>query len=238
MKKFCVMLVMFLALASASAVAGVPLAWMEDVEIYVVGPADDSPIDPPFACVQMFTEDGKKLAYFALDAQCIETFASDKKLLTGDRKETMGSIGISYTVHGGDEYDFSAPESLVRFAERKLGYREATQRAKTDTLLSARLEAKTTDRLPIASQTVVDTKSLKKLQDIFKDAEYSAEGGCPYTGILTLTYQDGTTEQMYKAIDSCDGIIVASSTPVALGNDGNEQFWMLFDEVKRAIDDL
>lgn len=194
----------------------------------------------PYASVYMYTEDGPKSKYFLLDEQQVKGFKNDKRLAT----EKEGGFGITFVSMGKDGklgYDRSVPVSLLRLAEQKCGYRLPTQREKRDKIVSAHLAAKLREydfgRLhTYAEQTVTDPDKLATLQKLFQSAKYDDGGKCPYIGILTLTFEDGCTEQMYKAIDSCDGVIVGSHTFISLDNKGNARFWKIFDEVNAAIE--
>ncbi len=58
------------------------------------------------------------------------------------------------------------------------------------------------------SQTVVEPEKLAQLSDLLSKAIHGHEAlsGCPYTGTLILTREDGETLRMFVATDSCDSI--------------------------------
>lgn len=72
------------------------------------------------------------------------------------------------------------------------------------------LETKEDDSISLItkSQTIVEPEKLTLLSKLLSEAIHGHEAlsGCPYTGILTLTREDGETLQMFVATDSCDSI--------------------------------
>lgn len=235
----------YLFLAALFLLCAAPgLAGQDEIKVYTTKDMGKAyPIDAPFAEVFAYTDDGQIRMCFALDDETIAGFADDEKMVDEELAKKIDWIGIRYTLGEKDEegeyiFDYSVPESLLRIAEKECGYHAANERVKSDKIIAAHLDAKMQDdgKLhSIAGQTVTDEKQLAKLQDLLKNASYTWEGKCPYNGILTLTFEDGTIERMYKAIDSCDGIMAGSYTSLGLGKKGNEQFWAIFDGVWNAL---
>ena len=80
---------------------------------------------------------------------------------------------------------------------------------------------------------ISEDKILKEIEEIFSYAEVSGEGKCPYTGILTLTREDGVELVISLATDSCSGFVFGSSGFYELDDESAERVWEIFGEARK-----
>ena len=91
-------------------------------------------------------------------------------------------------------------------------------------------------------QVVKGGESLRELETMFRNAEYTGITGCPFTARLLLTRTDGETIILQIATDSCDSMILGTSAgydygplPKGGGEEGTENkqevLIRIFDEI-------
>ncbi len=125
-----------------------------------------------------------------------------------------------------DEYTNAlVPAPLVELAREKCGFCFFSPGA-IGHVVSASITVST--HRGSCSQEVADPQQLAKLEKMLKAAKPSPMGGCPYTGVLTLTMDDGSTLTLQKATDSCDGILFGSMCHYEIGRKENDLFWEIF----------
>lgn len=79
---------------------------------------------------------------------------------------------------------------------------------------------------------ITDPDQLAQLEKLLSASQKTAMGGCPYTGILELTRDDGTVLTLQLATDSCDGFILGSYECFTPGEEGTRELWDLFPQVR------
>lgn len=79
---------------------------------------------------------------------------------------------------------------------------------------------------------VTEEDVLKELEEIYAGAEVAYEGKCPYTGILTLTREDGKELTLQLATDSCDGFVYGSCGFYSVGKEKTDRVWEIFSEAR------
>lgn len=132
-----------------------------------------------------------------------------------------------------DEYtNVLVPAPLVELAREKCGF-EFFSPAAIGHVVSASLTVSTHNGS--CSQEATDPQQLAKLEKILKAAKPSMMGGCPYTGVLVLTMDDGSTLTLQKATDSCDGILFGSMCHYEIGKKENDLFWEIFADSYAVI---
>lgn len=89
------------------------------------------------------------------------------------------------------------------------------------------------EEMRMITETITDPDKIKELEGILTSPKESGEGKCPYTGILTLTRQDGEEITISLATDSCDGFILESHGFYSPGKEATERIWELFPEVRK-----
>lgn len=77
---------------------------------------------------------------------------------------------------------------------------------------------------------VTEEETLKELETILSSAGKAGEGKCPYTGILTLTREDGKEMVLSLATDSCDGFVFGSNGFYTAGKEKTKRIWEIFSE--------
>ena len=91
----------------------------------------------------------------------------------------------------------------------------------------------TTDRKQIKeTEVLTDPDRLARLVELLSSSVPSDEGKCPYSGVLTLTREDGEEIVVHLAMDSCDGFVLGSHGIYSPGKEGTEQLWSLFPEIR------
>lgn len=142
--------------------------------------------------------------------------------------EEIGDYAIRLIRVGDDPNVYTndlIPAPLVELAREKCGFDFFTPKA-IGHVVFASLTLNTPHG--ISTQDVTDPQQLAKLEKILKAAKPSMMGGCPYTGVLTLTMEDGSTLTLQKATDSCDGILFGSMCHYEIGKKDNDVFWEIF----------
>ena len=83
-------------------------------------------------------------------------------------------------------------------------------------------------------QTIEEPEKLATLSRLLEKAIRGPEvmSGCPYTGILDLTREDGEVLQMFVAADSCDSITYEGRIGFEYGK--QEELAEIFDEAMSA----
>lgn len=82
------------------------------------------------------------------------------------------------------------------------------------------------------TELLTDDSQLKELEEILSASRVDMEGKCPYTGILTLTREDGAEIVVSLATDSCDSFILGSHGVYSPGREEMERIWELFPECR------
>lgn len=89
------------------------------------------------------------------------------------------------------------------------------------------------EEMRMITENITDPGKIEELEEILTSPVESGEGKCPYTGILTLTRQDGEKIIVSLATDSCDGFILESHGFYSPGKKATERIWELFPEVRK-----
>lgn len=78
-------------------------------------------------------------------------------------------------------------------------------------------------------------EEITELAAILGSAEAAEEGKCPYTGVLTLTREDGREIIVSLAMDGCSGFTLGSYSFYSLGNEKTERIREMFPEAEGYV---
>ncbi len=115
------------------------------------------------------------------------------------------------------------PQTVLDLAAEKCGYRLASPRDLTGSILEARLDCDWLEQPLYASEG-----DLQRLQAILVGAQYGYVGNCGYGARLTLQLSDGSTMVLFKATDDCDSLVFGSYGGYFIGDTENQEFWSIF----------
>lgn len=79
---------------------------------------------------------------------------------------------------------------------------------------------------------LTEPEEIRELSEILSSAEFTGEGKCPYTGVLTLTRNDGKKITVSLATDSCDGFTIGSYSFFSPGKEKTARIWEMFPEAR------
>ncbi len=204
------------------------------------------PIAPPFASVELYKGPCcSQVEYFPLSEADIQRFQEETRQLKKGKKRAKRSslLGIYYCARldedGSADYEDLVPEALLEMARQKCGYELTPKLPREAKLVKAHMRimvGESDDAYELCTQTIENEKKLRQLAKLLRGKRRGLGGKCPYSGKVTLDYEDGTQITLYKATDGCDGFVMGSASHWEIGDKANAQFWKLFDECKRALD--
>ncbi|MBE5768689.1 MAG: hypothetical protein E7333_03750 [Clostridiales bacterium] len=141
--------------------------------------------------------------------------------------DTMMTIAL-VTPDNPDENYGPLPQPLVDIAAETAGFL-CQSPADVGNIVSATMD--TTLFGETHSQTVTDPADLARLQTVLQGAQKMGfRSKCPWTGVLTLTMDDGRTMVIQKASDSCQSMLFGTSFCYEISKADNTWLWELFHE--------
>lgn len=183
-------------------------------------------------------ENGKqRLEYVSL------TEDEEKAILNSDAlimPEWYGEYGLQYFVSQDiyEETDMEEgpiTEEALKIAEERCRF-VAMDISEIHDIVGAEFEMQVNkedgseDKIKIE---ILDPDVLTELEEIFASSFETDEGNCPYTGILTLTREDGLEMVLSLATDSCDGFIFGSNGIYTPGTTKTARIWEILSEAKK-----
>lgn len=85
---------------------------------------------------------------------------------------------------------------------------------------------------PVREYELTEPEKIRELSEILSSSEFTGEGKCPYTGVLTLTRNDGMKITVSLATDSCDGFTIGSYSFFSPGKEKTARIWEMFPEAR------
>ena len=182
-------------------------------------------------------ENGKqRLEYVSL------TKEEEKAIIHSDAlimPEWYGEYGLQYFVSQDiyEETDMEEgpiTEEALKIAEERCRF-VAMDISEIHDIVEAKFEMQVNLEDGSEKQIEIDVQDpdvLMELEEILASSFETGEGKCPYTGILTLTREDGLEMVLSLATDGCDGFIFGSNSVYTVGKEKTARIWEIFSDAR------
>ena len=191
-----------------------------------------------YLCVERY-ENGKNYTeYVELTAE------EEQEILRSDEAvypPLYGNYGIQFFV-SEDTYETEEIEEgsitmpALRIAEEQCRF-QAVELSEVHDIVKAEMKMRfqeydestgTISREWEETETLTERSSLQKLEEMIASSKPAFESGSPYTGILTLTREDGTEITVPAAADGSSSFILGSYSVYEPESGSMEELWELF----------